>query len=107
MKSIIRLAAAILLFVFSQSHPALAQSSLSGETLHIVRATGPIKVDGNLSDDGWRDVKPVTTWYEVNPGDNTPPKMRNVGRIAYDDRYLYAAFEFDDPNPHAIRAPYS
>src|SRR5439155_7161746 len=40
-------------------------------------------------------------------GDNTPPKVRNVGRIAYDDRFLYAAFEFDDPNPRAIRAPYS
>jgi hypothetical protein len=52
-------------------------------------------------------VKPVTTWYEVNPGGNTPPKVRHVGRIAYDDRFLYAAFEFDDPNPHAIRAPYS
>jgi hypothetical protein len=90
-------------------HPSrsLAQSSLSGETLHIARATGPIKVDGNLSDEGWRDAQPLTTWYEVNPGDNTPPRVRNVGRIAYDDRFLYAAFEFDDPNPHAIRAPYS
>jgi Domain of unknown function (DUF5916) len=107
MKSITRFAAAILLFVFSQSHPVLAQSSLAGETLHIARATASIKIDGILSDEGWQAVKPVTTWYEVNPGDNTPPKVRNVGRIAYDDRFLYAAFEFDDPNPRAIRAPYS
>src|SRR3954471_1376176 len=102
-----RIAVAVLLFVLALSHRLLAQPGLSGETLHISRATGPIKVDGNLSDAGWADVQPVTTWYEVNPGDNTPPKMRNVGRIAYDEKYLYAAFEFDDPNPGAIRAPYS
>jgi hypothetical protein len=102
-----RIALALLSFVFLQSHALMAQTKLSGETLHIARATAPIKVDGNLSDAGWQDVKPVTTWYEVNPGDNTPPTVRNVGRIAYDDRFLYAAFEFDDPNPGAIRAPYS
>src|SRR3954462_7137586 len=102
-----RVAAAFLLLVFTQAHPLLAQTSLAGETLHISRATGSIKIDGELSDEGWKGAVPVTTWYEVNPGDNTPPKVRNVGRIAYDDRFLYAAFEFDDPNPRAIRAPYS
>src|SRR4051812_12080646 len=107
MTSITRITAAGLLFLLTQSHTLLAQSSLAGETLHIARATGAIKVDGNLSDEGWQDVKPLTTWYEVNPGDNTPQRLRNVGRIAYDDRFLYAAFEFDDPNPGAIRAPYS
>jgi hypothetical protein len=107
MKTIPRIAAALLSFVFIQAPSLMAQSSLAGETLHISRATGLIKIDGNLSDEGWQDVKPLTTWFEVNPGDNTPPKLRNVGRIAYDDRFLYAAFEFDDPNPRAIRAPYS
>jgi hypothetical protein len=107
MKFNMRIAAAFLLFLLTKPHALMAQSSLAGETLHIGRATGSIKIDGNLSDEGWQGVKPVTTWYEANPGDNTPPKVRNVGRIAYDDRFLYAAFEFDDPNPHAIRAPYS
>src|SRR3954471_6505501 len=107
MTSITRIVAALLGLVFVHVQPLMAQSRQAGETLHIARATGPIKIDGNLSDAGWQDAQPVTTWYEVNPGDSTPPKMRNVGRIAYDDRYLYAAFEFDDPNPGAIRAPYS
>jgi len=105
-KTLSKTAAALLLLVM-RSFPVLAQSNLAGETLHIARATGSIKIDGNLSDEGWRDVQPLTTWYEVNPGDNTPPKLRNVGRLAYDERFLYAAFEFDDPNPAAIRAPYS
>ncbi|MEO8682106.1 MAG: carbohydrate binding family 9 domain-containing protein, partial [Vicinamibacterales bacterium] len=99
-------AATLLLFAF-QPAALLAQSSLAGETLHISRTTGSIKIDGNLSDEGWMGAVPVTTWYEVNPGDNTPPPVGNVGRIAYDDGFLYAAFEFADPNPRAIRAPYS
>ena len=107
MKTSSRIAVAVLLFVLTQSHPLSAQSSLAGETLRVTRTTGSIKIDGSLSDEGWQHVKPVTTWYEVNPGDNTPPRVRNVGRIAYDDHFLYAAFEFDDPNPAAIRAPYS
>lgn len=107
MKTSTRIAVAFLLFVFAQSHALLAQSGMAGETLRISRAAGAIKIDGDLSDEGWKGTEPVTTWYEANPGDNTPPQVRNVGRIAYDDRFLYAAFEFDDPNPRAIRAPYS
>ena len=106
MTSLTRFAARLLLFLFTRP-PLLAQTSLAGETLRIARATGPIKIDGNLTDEGWQGVTPLTTWYEVNPGDNTPAAVRNVGRITYDDRFLYAAFEFDDPNPRAIRAPYS
>ena len=85
--------------------PVGAQSSLAGATLEIKRAAGAIHIDGDLSDEGWRDAKRVTTWYEIRPGDNTPPPVRSVGLLAYDDRFLYVGFEFDDPDPAAIRAP--
>src|SRR5262252_6391950 len=85
--------------------PARAQSSLSGETLHIARVAGPIRIDGDLSDEGWRGATPITKWYEVQPGDNTEPALKNVAYLAYDDRFFYAGFEFEDPNPSAIRAP--
>jgi hypothetical protein len=84
---------------------AFAQTALSGPPLRIARAAGPITVDGVLGDEGWRDAQRVETWYETNPGDNIAPRVRSVGYIAYDDRFFYAAFEFDDPNPGAIRAP--
>jgi hypothetical protein len=85
--------------------PAAAQSSLAGDTIRISRAVGPIKIDGDLSDDGWRSATRVEKWYEVQPGDNNEPPVRSVGFITFDDRFLYVAFELDDPNPHAIRAP--
>jgi Domain of unknown function (DUF5916) len=101
-----RLAASLLFILLSVPAGAAPQGEPERPaTLSIRRATGPITVDGNLDDPGWRDVPPLETWYEVNPGDNTPPKVRNLGYLAYDDKFFYAAFEFDDPHPDAIRAP--
>lgn len=85
---------------------ALAQNSPPPDKLKIDRAAGPIEIDGQLGDPGWANATPITTWYETRPGDNTAPKVRSVGYLAYDDKSFYAAFEFDDPNPSAIRAPY-
>ncbi len=85
--------------------PAHAQSSLAGDTFHITRAAGPIIIDGDLSDDGWRNATRIEKWYEVNPGDNTEPGVKNVGYLTYDDRFFYVAFELEEPVPSAIRAP--
>src|SRR5262245_43068753 len=76
------------------------------DTLTIRRITGPINVDGDLSDEGWKSAAKIETWYETNPGDNVPPKVKTVAWLGYDDKFFYAAFEFDDPSPERIRAPY-
>ncbi|HEV3215170.1 MAG TPA: DUF5916 domain-containing protein [Vicinamibacterales bacterium] len=81
------------------------QPSLVGTTFHITRATGPIRIDGDLSDEAWRTATRIETWYEVQPGDNAVPSVKSIGYLTYDDRFFYAAFEFDDPNPSTIRAP--
>jgi hypothetical protein len=74
--------------------------------VHITHASGPITVDGDLSEAAWKTATKLDTWYETNPGDNVEPKMKNVGYLTFDDHFLYAGFEFDDPAPAAIRAPY-
>lgn len=86
---------------------ARAQTALSGGPLRINRTAGPIVVDGELNDVGWQGAERVETWYEINPGDNVTPMVRSLAYLAYDDRFFYAGFEFDDSNPRAIRAPYS
>ncbi len=80
---------------------------LRGAEIRISRAAGPITVDGDLGDAGWLGAGRVETFYETNPGDNLPPKVRTVGRLAYDGRHLYAALECDDPEPGKIRAPFA
>jgi hypothetical protein len=73
--------------------------------IQIHRTAGEIRVDGDLEEPGWTDASRIETWYETRPGDNVEPKVGNVGYLAYDDRFLYAAFEFEDPNPERIRSP--
>ena len=85
--------------------PVRAADPQLGPPLTIARAAGPIQVDGDLSDAGWQGVPGITTWYETNVGDNVEPPVGNVAYLAYDDRYLYAGFAFDDPDPAGIRAP--
>jgi hypothetical protein len=92
--------------VLALAAAAAAQDAPPPETLHATRITTPIVIDGGLDDAGWRGVPRVETWYETNPGDNTPPKVKNVGYIAYDDKFFYAGFEFFDDKPRSIRAPY-
>jgi len=73
--------------------------------LRITRVTSKIEVDGDLSDAAWSEAERITTWFETNPGDNVEPKVRNVAWLAYDEQFLYAAFDFPDPDPKAIKAP--
>lgn len=84
---------------------ATAAQGAMGPDIRITRATSPIVVDGDLSDPAWKAVEPITDWLETNPGDNVPPQVKSVGYLAYDDKFLYAGFEFDEPDPKTIRAP--
>jgi len=45
------------------------------------RARASIAVDGHRGDEGWRGATKIEKWYEVNPGDNPEPKVRNVGYL--------------------------
>jgi len=75
--------------------------------IEIHRAAGPITIDGDLSDPGWQGATRIENFVETRPGYNVQPKIRTVGRLTYDDKALYAAFECDDPHPERIRAPYA
>jgi hypothetical protein len=83
---------------------AAAQPAAANPDIHL-HASGPIHVDGDLSDQAWRTAAKVEKWYEIQPGDNSEPPVRSIGYLTYDDHFLYVGFEFDDPDPSAIRAP--
>jgi len=90
--------------VLALAAPAVARYD-NGPPIEIRRISSAISVDGDLSDPGWLEATPVDSWWETNPGDNLEPKVKNRARLAYDGEFLYAAFEFEDPEPGAIRAP--
>ena len=71
----------------------------------ISRASGPIAVDGDLSDPAWQTATKFDEWVETNVSDNGPPPAKQTGWITYDDHFFYVAMKMDDPNPSQIRAP--
>jgi hypothetical protein len=72
--------------------------------LRVPRAAGPITIDGNLDDPGWKNALKLDTWYETNPGDNVEPKVKTTGWVTYDDKFFYVAIEALDPDPSKIHA---
>ncbi|MGZ5476763.1 MAG: DUF5916 domain-containing protein, partial [Thermoanaerobaculia bacterium] len=86
------------------ARPALAQEP--APTFHIPKAGGEVRIDGDLSDPAWKDALRIDKWYETNPGDNLEPRVRSVGYLTYDNKFLYAGFEFFD-DPSKIRSPYN
>jgi len=70
------------------------------------RVSGPIVIDGDLSDPGWNGAAVIDTFFETVFGDNRAPSVTTVAWLTYDDRYLYIALRCDDPDPRRIRAPY-
>ncbi|MGA9119287.1 MAG: DUF5916 domain-containing protein [Bacteroidota bacterium] len=88
------------------SGPGLAQLSKNQRDFSVgaVRIQGEIDLTGRLSDPQWRLAPTVECPFEIQPGENTPAKMRTWVKILYNADYLYFGFACQDSNPSAIRA---
>lgn len=82
-------------------------AATSAEPVPLEAASSPIEIDGVLSDPAWQSARRYDVWYETNPGDNVAPKVKTVGYVTYDARFLYVGIEASDPNPNAISGPYA
>jgi len=103
-----RLFATILLFgvaanfAYSQNGASAFQPNVK-PAIDIRRASGPIQIDGDLSDAGWADAARAKNFTEIRPGDQTKPPVETESLVAYDDANLYVAFLAHD-DPKSIRA---
>jgi len=72
-------------------------------TLDVRRAPGPIDIDGDLSDPGWRGAARAINFSETDPGDNAEPPVSTEVLVTYDDEHFYMAFLAGD-DPDEVRA---
>ncbi|RMG62823.1 MAG: hypothetical protein D6715_11910 [Calditrichaeota bacterium] len=70
--------------------------------LQINPAAGPITIDGELDDPGWRSAARANHFVEIFPGDLTPPPIHIEAWLTYDENNLYLAFRIQD-DPQKIR----
>lgn len=73
-------------------------------TLTIERASAPIRIDGDISDAGWRGAVRADGFLEFQPRENVAPPGATEVLVTYDDTHVYFAFIAHDPEPAQIRA---
>ena len=73
--------------------------------LHQVPPTAlPIKIDGVIDEQAWRDALRITLDVETEPGENLPAPVATECLLTYGKNALYVAFRAHDPEPSKIRA---
>lgn len=92
--------------VSGQTPPAPAPDLAPPAPIQLTKTSAAITLDGDLTDEGWKNATVIDRFYETSPGDNVPAKVKTVALVTYDDTYFYIGIQADDPEPSKIRAPY-
>jgi hypothetical protein len=80
---------------------------LKAAAVRAVRLEGSIKLDGVLDEAGWAKAARIDAFFETVFGDNREPVVKTTAFVTYDAKYLYIGLDCADPNPKAIRAPFT
>lgn len=92
---------ASLMLGIAGSGQAYAIATGTADTLPIVRATGPIRLDGRVDEAAWQSIPPIRlTMY--TPTEGREPSEASEVRLTYDGQYLYAAGRFLVSDVHSI-----
>ncbi len=70
----------------------------------VARLESPPRIDGRLDDPCWKDILPVTGFFQYDPINGVPASEETVVWAAYDKDNLYFAFRMKDSQPDKIWA---
>ena len=71
--------------------------------VNIPKFDKPPVIDGKLDEEVWQKAVVLKDFYQIQPGDNTPPSKPTEVLLGYDPQFLYIAFKATD-EPDKIRA---
>ncbi len=63
----------------------------------------PPTIDGKLDEEVWQRAVVLKDFYQIRPGDNTPPSKPTEVLLGFDPKFLYIAFKATD-EPDKIRS---
>lgn len=67
-------------------------------TMHAVKITQPVKIDGNLDDEAWKQVEATGDFITSHPEFGKPSAHKTLVKLAYDNTAVYVgAYMYDDP----------
>ncbi|MEP6914853.1 MAG: DUF5916 domain-containing protein [Acidobacteriota bacterium] len=71
-------------------------------TVHAVRVTTPITIDGRLNEEVWLRAPPATVFTQREPDEGKPATEGTELRVAYDQTALYVGVRLADREPSKI-----
>jgi len=74
------------------------------KSIHINRITEPPKIDGLIEDVCWKNIQPVSGFFQYDPVNGVKASEETFIWMAYDSKYLYFAFFMKDAQPDNIWA---
>ena len=81
-----------------------AQAAADRRVIRATRITQPIRIDGQLDDQAYRDVPPITDFIQQVPANGQPGTERTEMWVMYDDDNIYFACRCLDANADRIVA---
>src|SRR6266571_2247328 len=95
---------ATVILILLRSPVLFAQNSAgtSVQTIHAVRTSEKILIDGILNDKVWDSAPPATEFTQRDPDEGKAPTERTEVRIAYDDANIYFGIRLFDSEPEKI-----
>ena len=69
-----------------------------------VKISSEIKIDGDLSDEAWKNIESIRDFIQFSPHHGEPSFLNTEVKIAYDSSSIYFAFYCADPDAGNISA---
>lgn len=94
----------LLLFFYNHTIAQAVTGTSPAFQLNITKSTGIIKIDGEIDDEGWKDIPVNSHFYKKFPNDEGDPQRQTNVKASYDDTYLYFAFTAYGSNKPIIQS---
>ena len=91
------------LLMLSAGDPAHAESHGSTRSVAALRVDLPPRIDGHLSDPGWRDAQAADGFFRAQQTRGMPARLHTEAFVLYDDVAIYVGFRCWEPDMTGLR----
>jgi len=97
------LLSSVILFLLFLCIPHISAQDLT-KILDVSRVEKPPQIDGLIEDDCWKNIQPVSGFFQYDPFNGENASEETLVWAVYDQKYIYFAFLMTDSEPEKIWA---
>lgn len=75
-----------------------------GKIIHVSRVESPPRIDGLIEDNCWKNIQPVSGFFQFDPYNGEKASEETFVWVTYDQKNIYFAFLMKDTHPEKIWA---